>query len=885
MTGSEIRKRFLEYFEQRGHRVVASAPLVPQNDPTLLFTNAGMVQFKDVFTGQETRDYPRAATCQKCLRVSGKHNDLENVGRTARHHTFFEMLGNFSFGDYFKRDAIRYGWEFLTDEMGLDPDRLWITIYEDDDEARDLWLSETPVPAERIIRCGEKDNFWAMGDTGPCGPCSEIHYDQGPGKYPCPDPDACGPECDCDRYLELWNLVFMQYERAADGTMTPLPKPSIDTGMGLERVAAVVAGAPTNYDTDLFRPLIDRTAELAGVRYGADPDHDVSLRVVADHIRATAFLIGDGVLPGNEGRGYVLRRIMRRAMRHGRLLGFEKPFFHKVSATVVDLMEASYPGLRDKRAYVDKVILHEEERFSRTLDRGLDLLEQEVRRVQEAGGDRLPGEVAFRLYDTFGFPLDLTADIVRGRGLAVDEDGFAAAMDAQREKARAAWKGSGEEAVSGVYQELRQAGIETRFAGYETLQTRSTVLALVQDGVRVAEAGEGETVEVVLDRTPFYGESGGQMGDTGSLAGDGFHVRVDTATRPVDGLIAMRGTVVRGRVREGDGAEARVEAGARFATAQNHSATHLLQAALRQVLGDHVKQAGSLVGPDRLRFDFTHFSPVTRDELRRVEDLVNGWVQENHPVAVTEESFEDAQRQGVTALFGEKYADEVRVVRMGGVSAELCGGTHAARTGDVGLFKILSEAGVAAGVRRIEAATGDRAVAWVHRIEDELHEVAALTRAAPDEAADRVRRLLERNRELERELSALRSQMASGAARDVLSQAREIGGIRVLATRVPADNPKALREFADGLRDRIGSGVVVLGAEADGKALLLTAVTRDCTGRIRAGDLVRSLAGIVGGRGGGRPDLAQAGGPDPSRLDDALAAAYAEVERLLAGSV
>ncbi len=883
MTGSEIRKRFLDYFASKGHRVVASSPLVPQNDPTLLFTNAGMVQFKDVFTGQEKRDYSRAATCQKCLRVSGKHNDLENVGRTARHHTFFEMLGNFSFGDYFKRDAIRFAWEFLTDDMGLDPDRLWITIYEEDDEAEELWLAETPVPAERIVRCGEKDNFWAMGDTGPCGPCSEIHYDQGPGIYPCPDPDRCGPECDCDRFLELWNLVFMQFERAPDGTMEPLPKPSIDTGMGLERVTAVVQKVRSNYETDLFRPLIDFTAGLAGVAYGQGGEPDVSLRVVADHIRATTFLIADGVLPSNEGRGYVLRRIMRRAMRHGRMLGFEEPFFHKVASVVVDRMEESYPELSDKRDYISRVILHEEERFSRTLDRGLQILEEEVRRLREAGRTVIPGSVVFRLYDTFGFPVDLTADIVRDQGFTLDQEGFEAEMEAQREKARAAWKGSGEESVAGVYRELRQAGVASVFAGYERLEARSPVVALIKDGRRVPEAREGDAVEVVLAETPFYGESGGQVGDTGSVAGEGFHIRVDGATRPFPDLIVHHGVVTRGLVREGDEAEARVEAGARFATAQNHSATHLLHAALKRVLGDHVKQAGSLVAPDRLRFDFTHFAPMTRDEIREVETLVNRWVQENLPVTVTEESFEQARLAGVTALFGEKYGDVVRVVRMGEISAELCGGTHASRTGDIGFFKVLSEGGVAAGVRRIEAATGERAVAHVFALEDRLAQVAELTRASPEEAPERVRRILERVRELEREVTSLRGQLTSGAARDVLSQAREVDGVKVLATRVPAQDPKAMREFADGLRDRMRSGVVVLGAEAEGKALLLVAVTKDLTSRIRAGDLVKALAGIVGGRGGGRPELAQAGGPDAGRLDEALEAAYAEVQRLLAG--
>ncbi len=871
MTGNEIRKRFLDFFAARGHQIVASSPLVPQNDPTLLFTNAGMVQFKDVFTGKERRDNLRATTCQKCLRVSGKHNDLENVGRTARHHTFFEMLGNFSFGDYFKRDAIRYGWDFLTVDLGLDAGRLWVTIYEDDDEAERLWREETPVPAGRIIRCGAKDNFWAMGDTGPCGPCSELHYDQGPGIYPCPAPEECGPQCDCDRFLELWNLVFMQFERRADGTMTPLPKPSIDTGAGLERITSVVQRARSNYDTDLFRPLIDFTATLAGVPYGAGPDSDVSLRVVADHVRATTFLIADGVRPSNEGRGYVLRRIMRRAMRHGRLLGFTAPFFHRVSGVVVDEMVESYPDLRDKRSYIDKVILHEEERFSRTLDRGLQLLEEEVARVQAAGGQAVPGGVVFRLYDTFGFPVDLTADIARGRGLALDEAGFEAAMEAQREMARKAWKGSGDEAVAEAYHALKEAGIGSAFTGYHRLEAQTRIRAILVDGRRVTQAAEHQAVEVVLAESPFYGESGGQAGDVGSLLGDGVHVAVVTAAKPMPELVVLRGTVTRGTLREGDAVLARVEAGARFATAQNHTATHLLQAGLRDVLGEHVKQSGSLVGPDRLRFDFTHFAPVTPAELREVERRVNRWVQENQAVAVSEEGFDDAISGGVTALFGEKYGDRVRVVRIGDASAELCGGTHAARAGDVGLVKILSEGGVAAGVRRIEAATGLRALAHVQAEEGRLREVAELTKGSAEEAPDRVRRLQDRVRELERELSSLRAQLAGGAARDLLSSARDVNGVRVLATRVPAQDPKVLREFADGLRDRLGSGVLALGAEADGKALLLVAVSKDLMGRLKAGDLIRPLAEAVGGRGGGRPDLAQAGGPDPTGLDAGLA--------------
>jgi alanyl-tRNA synthetase len=733
------------------------------------------------------------------------------------------------------------------------------------------------VPEERIIRCGEKDNFWAMGDTGPCGPCSEIHYDQGPGIYPCPAPDHCGPECDCDRFLELWNLVFMQFERSADGVMAPLPKPSIDTGMGLERVAAVAQGALSNYDTDLFRPLIEFTAGLAQLRYGEDPERDISLRVVADHIRAAVFLIADGVLPSNEGRGYVLRRIMRRALRHGRLLGFEAPFFHRVSDEVVTLMGEAYPDLGDKRSYVAKVIHNEEERFSRTIDRGLQLLEEEVEKLADQGAAMLDGNVVFRLYDTFGFPVDLTEDIVRDQGIALDLEGFETAMETQREKARKAWKGSGDEAVSGTYRSLREQGVTSDFVGYTTLECNSSIAALIVDGEQVQTASEGQRVEVVLAQTPFYGESGGQVGDSGSLAGEGFYCEVEASLRPFPDLVVMQGTLKRGTLRTGDAVFARVEAGARFTTAQNHSATHLLQAALKEVLGDHVQQSGSLVGPDRLRFDFTHFAPLTAAEISRIEDRVNEWIQQNHAVSVHEDSYDGAVASGVVALFGEKYGDVVRVVRMGDVSAELCGGTHAARTGDVGFFAVLSEGGVAAGVRRIEAATGLRAVAHFHRLQGRLRRVADLTKGTLEDAPERVQKLLDRNRELDRQITALQAQLASGKARDVLEQAREVAGVRVLATRVPAANPAALREFADGLRDRMGSGVLALGAESDGKALLLVAVTRDLADRLKAGDLIRPLAEGVGGRGGGRPDLAQAGGPDPARLDRALESFYAEV--------
>jgi len=882
MTGGEIRKRFLDFFASKGHRIMASSSLTPSNDPTLLFTNAGMVQFKDVFMGREPRPASSAATCQKCLRVSGKHNDLENVGRTARHHTFFEMLGNFSFGDYFKREAVKMAWEFLVDDLGIASDRLWITVFRDDDEAEKLWLEETPVKAERILRLGEKDNFWSMGETGPCGPCSEIHFDQGPGIFPCPDPDNCGPECDCDRFLELWNLVFMQFERAADGTLSPLPKPSIDTGMGLERVTAVLQGKHCNYDSDLFKPIIEFTADLAGLKYGASEESDISLRVAADHVRAAVFLIGDGVTPSNEGRGYVLRRIMRRAMRHGRLLGMHDPFFYKVAGMAVDHMGGCYPDLVEKKSYIAAQVHEEEKRFSRTIDRGMQLLEDEIASLIETGSEQLSGQDAFKLYDTYGFPLDLTADILRDKRLSVDEDGFYLAMEEQRKKSQEAWAGSGDTAVSKAFLDLAAKGVRTEFTGYATTENRARIVALLLDGNEASEAHKGASVEIVLDKCPFYGESGGQAGDRGSLvADDGSIVKIKNSTKPVSSITALRGEVESGAIRLDSEVLAKVEAGERFAAAQNHSATHLLQSALRQVLGDHVNQKGSLVAHDRLRFDFSHFAPVEKKQLEEIERLVNVWIQENHPVTATEEAYDDAVASGVTALFGEKYGDKVRAVRMGGVSAELCGGTHVGHTGDIGVFAILSETGVAAGVRRIEAASGMRAFDHFHSVRAKLDQVAAITKGTPDDAPDRVEGLNAKIKELERENSTLRSRLASGAAKDALSDAREIKGVKVLATRVPASDFAALREFADSLRNRMGSGVLALGADADGEAMLLVAVSTDLTDKLKAGVLIRPLAQAIGGKGGGRPDLAQGGSKDPSKLDEALKNFYSAVEAVL----
>ncbi|RMF92217.1 MAG: alanine--tRNA ligase, partial [Nitrospinota bacterium] len=760
MTGNEIRRQFLQYFARHGHRVLPSSSLVPKDDPTLLFTNAGMVQFKDVFLGRERRDYVRAATAQKCVRAGGKHNDLDNVGRTARHHTFFEMLGNFSFGDYFKEEAIAMAWELLTVEMRLPPDKLWVTIYKDDDEAFRIWNEQIGVPAERIGRLGEKDNFWAMGDTGPCGPCSEIIIDQGP-MIGCGRAE-CNLECDCDRYLELWNLVFMQFNRDASGKMTPLPKPSIDTGMGLERITAVLQGVSSNSDTDLLRPLIAFVEERAEKPYGQEEALDISMRVIADHSRAITFLISDGVLPSNEGRGYVLRRIIRRAARHGKLLGIEEPFLYQAVDVVVRIMQEAYPELRTSQAYVAKVTRYEEERFSHTLDQGMRLFQEVIEQVKEQGASQIPGEEIFKLYDTFGFPLDLMEEMARDQGLRLDLAGFDEAMTKQREMARAAWVGSGEITVKPLYRELRDTHGPTHFVGYETLETGGQVQAIIRQDTLVETAQAEDTVEILLNPTPFYGESGGQVGDQGTLRNEEVLVEILDVKKPLPDLHVHIGKIKQGTLRQGAQVVACVDRERRQATVRNHSATHLLHAALRQVLGDHVKQAGSLVAPDRLRFDFTHFSRLSPRERDRIEELVNAHIRENIPVQVAYMSLDEALEKGATALFGEKYGEEVRVVRMGEVSMELCGGTHATATGDIGLFKIVREEAAAAGVRRIEALTGERAYQYVKQEEEALSTIRELLKAHPFEEVPKVQRLLERERELderEKKLDNLALQM------------------------------------------------------------------------------------------------------------------------------
>ena len=871
MTGNEIRARFLKYFADRGHTVVASSGIIPKNDPTLMFTNAGMNQFKDCFLGMEKREYTRACSSQKCVRAGGKHNDLENVGRTARHHTFFEMLGNFSFGDYFKKEAIAYAWEFLTEDLKLDKSRLYVSVYTDDDEAADIWHLQEGIPRDRIFRFGEKDNFWSMGDTGPCGPCTEIFYDQGP-EVGCGEP-GCTVGCDCDRYMEIWNNVFMQFNRSADGTLTPLPKPSVDTGMGLERITAVMQGVGSNYDTDLLQGIIRHVERLSGKRYGADDKDDVSMRVIADHSRAVTFLICDGALPSNEGRGYVLRRIMRRAARHAKMLGFAEPMlFHTVDA-VRDMMADSYPELLERESYIKKVVLAEEERFAETLDRGLAILNDETAALRSAGKTVIPGDVLFKLYDTYGFPTDLTADIVEGEGFSIDEAGFGVCMERQREQAREHWKGSGEAGIAQIYKELHNRGLRSSFVGYDEMTVYAPVTAIVRDGVEVASAVAGEAVDVVTDTTPFYGDSGGQKGDRGVISTGNAHLEVLTTSRPYPELIVHHALVREGTLAKGDAADLKVDLASRGATARNHTATHLLQSALRQVLGDHVKQAGSLVASDRLRFDFTHFSAMTDGEIRRVEELVNGFIMTNDPVGTTQMGITEAVEAGATALFDEKYGDTVRVVRVGDVSMELCGGTHVRASGDIGLFKIVTETGIAAGVRRIEALTGTGALGLVQQMEDEQRAMAALLKAEGGNPLDRLEKVLTRQRELQREIESLQGKLNAVASGDLLSQVSEVNGVKLLAVQVAVEDVKALRDLSDTLKERIGEGVICLGAAIGGKANLLVTVTKGLSVRFKAGDIIKQLAPLIGGSGGGKPELAQAGGSAPEKLGEALAAA------------
>jgi len=865
MTGNDVRRKFLEYFEKHDHQIVRSSSLVPHDDPTLLFVNSGMVQFKRLFLGEEKRGYSRATTSQKCVRAGGKHNDLENVGYTARHHTFFEMLGNFSFGDYFKEKAIDFGWDLLTNGYGLPEDKLWVSIFLDDDEAAEIWHRQIGVPEDRILRFGEEDNFWAMGDTGPCGPCSEIHLDRGEA-YGCGKPD-CALGCECDRFLEIWNLVFMQFNRDASGKMTPLPKPSIDTGLGLERMVSILQDVPTNYDIDLIVPIIERAEELSGIDRNASHEAEVAMKVIADHSRAAAFLIGDGILPSNEGRGYVLRRIMRRAIRYGRNIELTKPFLHETAKVVFDVMKPEYPELTEAEAFITNVIQNEELRFSETIDYGLKLLNETLEDMKAKDETVVPGDVVFKLYDTYGFPVDIVQDVVRDQELGVDMDGFNAAMDRQREQSRQV---SAFDEISDAYRTLTADGFKSEFHGYDGIEADSQVVLLVSDGNEVTEVETGSAVDVVAEATPFYGESGGQVGDVGFIAGPEGQIEVTDTVKDPTGLIIHKGRVVRGRLRTGESVTLKVDGEQRRATALNHTATHILHAALRKVLGDHIKQAGSLVAPDRLRFDFTHFSQVTPEELDRIEWLVNERIRENVSVQIDEMDAEDAFKSGATALFEEKYGDRVRVISLADFSKELCGGTHTDRTGNIGLFKIVSESSVASGVRRMEAITGNAAVEQVQRTNHIVRDAARMLKETPDSLMKRLEGVIAGQKTQEKEIERLKAKIVQLQADESADTIQKVNGVSLLVKRVAVDTPAALRDLADRYRDKLKSGVIVLGSAVDSKVLLIAVVTKDLTDRFHAGNIVKFIAPVVGGGGGGRPDMAQAGGSQPENLDQAL---------------
>nr|WP_171694642.1 alanine--tRNA ligase [Methylomonas sp. ZR1] len=867
MTSAELRAAFLEFFRQHGHAVRPSSSLVPGNDPTLLFTNAGMVQFKDVFLGREKLDFTRAATSQRCVRAGGKHNDLENVGYTARHHTFFEMLGNFSFGDYFKRDAIHFAWDFLTKELGIPKERLWVTVFDEDSEAEAIWLEDVKHDPKRFSRIGAKDNFWSMGDVGPCGPCTEIFYDH--GEHVAGGPPG-SPDEDGDRYIEIWNLVFMQYDRDKDGNLTPLPAPSVDTGMGLERISAVMQGVHSNYEIDLFQNLLKVAAQLAGTTDLANS----SLRVIADHIRSCAFMVADGVLPSNEGRGYVLRRIIRRAIRHGYRLGIQDTFFYKLVAPLVAEMGAAYPELANAQEQVERVLKKEEERFAETLEQGMKILEACVAKMD---GHVIPGDVVFLLYDTYGFPVDLTADFAREHKLSVDHAGFEVEMAAQRDRARA-----GGTFAADYDQDIKHDS-STEFTGYFHLDGSVQILGLFKQGQPVEALEAGDEGVVILDQTPFYAESGGQVGDTGRIECGDAVFEVHDTQKQGGKLFLHKGKVLRGTLSEGQACEVSVDAEIRKATERNHSATHLLHAALRATLGEHVQQKGSQVNSERLRFDFSHFEPMTPAEIATVERLVNEQIRLNNAVAAEIMAKDDAVKAGAMALFGEKYGDEVRVLTMGDFSTELCGGTHVQRTGDIGLFKIIGETGVAAGVRRLEAVTGQGALDWIDQREKALLSIAGLLKAAPDKAADKVHQLMEKTRGLEKELEKLKAKLASSAGDEMTSQAVDVNGVKVLAVKLDDVDPKALRDLADQLKNKLGSAALVLAAVSGDKVSLIASVSKDAMDKIKAGELVNFVATQVGGKGGGRPDMAQAGGSDPAGLPAALAAVPEWVRERLPG--
>lgn len=869
MNSREIRKVFLEFFVSKGHELIKSSSLIPKGDPTLLFTNAGMVQFKSVFLGEETRPYKRATSCQKCLRAGGKHNDIENVGHTARHHTFFEMLGNFSFGDYFKREAISFAWELLTGWFKLPEERLWVSIYEGDDEAASLWKDVTGIPENRIVRLGAKENFWQMGDTGPCGPCSEIIIDQGPdvgcGK------EGCGVGCECDRYLEIWNLVFMQYNRNEKGELSPLPRPSIDTGMGLERITAVLQGKLNNFDTDIFSEIISSISDRAGISYGKSPETDISIRVIADHIRAIGFLLSEGLIPSNEGRGYVLRRIIRRAARHARMLGLSGPVLFRFLDSLAGSMGDIYPELIDEKERASRILEMEEERFAKTLDQGMRLIEDLIKEVKRSGRRIIPGEEIFKLYDTYGFPYDLARDIAIDYGLTIDETGFHREMELQRERARASWVGE-EEAVAPIYRELINEIGRTEFVGYETLESDSIIKAIVLDGKVVKEAREGEEVEVFLDITPFYGESGGQVGDEGEIIGEFFRAAVMDTSKPIEGFHSHHVRIKKGILRVWDRVHCKVNEEKRRSTMRNHTATHLLQAALKIVLGDHVKQAGSLVSPEKLRFDFTHFSPLSKEEIMAIEDIVNEKILEDLPVKATIMDLKAAIASGATALFGDKYGERVRVITVPDYSSELCGGTHCRATGEIGLFIITSEESIASGIRRIEALTGKNAFNYLKSKAAELSRIEGLLKT--DQPYQRVQKLLNELKGFEKEVEKLKARTLAKDFSSIIEEARVIDGIKVISCRIDGLDAKDLRTLADNIRDKVRSGIIFIASAKNGQASFISMVTKDLIDRFDAAALMKRVSSIAGGKGGGKREMAQGGTSHIERLDRAIKSVY-----------
>lgn len=880
MDSRSIRRKFIQYFKDRDHKVVKSSSLIPRDDPSLLFTNAGMVPFKNLYLGIEKRPYTRAVSSQKCVRAGGKHNDLEQVGLTNRHHTFFEMLGNFSFGDYFKKEAIEMAWDLLTNGYGLSPEKLWVSIYKDDNEAYEIWTKEVGVAGDRIVRMGEKDNFWSMGETGPCGPCSEIYIDQGP-EVGCGKP-TCAVGCECDRYLEIWNLVFTQYDRQVDGSLVPLPKPNIDTGMGLERLSAILQGVYSNYDSDLFSDIINLTETLAEKAYGKNKELDVSFKVIADHSRATAFLIGDGIIPSNEGRGYVLRRIIRRAIRYGQILGMESPFLHRLTDKVIDIMGSEYQELNQSRRFIEEVVVNEEKRFAETLFHGLALLRDEIQELHAEKKSIIPGDLVFRLYDTYGFPSDLVEEIAREEGIDVDTSGFERAMAEQRSLSQKSWKGSGEEEIPEIYRRLDSRGMKCKFLGYEVLSSNSKIIAILKPGelnggkVKEVKQGQsGDKIEVILDQSPFYGESGGQVGDTGMISNEHGTIKIFNTLKYPESLIVHIGEIIEGTVSLEDKVVASVDENRRNNTAHNHTATHLLQAALREVLGEHIKQAGSYVGPERMRFDFTHFAQISPDRLKEIELIVNRTIQKNYPVTTEIMSRDDAFRLDAIALFEERYGDNVRVVSIGdNVSRELCGGTHASLTGDIGLFMIAGEAAVSSGVRRIEAFTGEYAVRQMQNDAYRLKALSNLLRTPIEGLIIKAEQIMKDQREREREIESLKATLANRQSEELLGTAKTVHDIKVISQEVKISNPKDMREFGDYLKDKIRSGVIVLGAKDNGKVFLLCRVTADLTDRFHAGNIIKELAGIVGGRGGGRKEMAEGGGTRQSELKKALSEVY-----------